>query len=257
MPLISIVTPSFNSEKTIERTIKSILSQNFSDFDYIIIDGGSTDATCDIIKQYEPFFQGRLHWKSEADKGIYDAFNKGIKIATGEYIWIVNSDDWIEQGALTLISKIISSYDSEEKYPIIAGSMNFCSKEGKRLKIAKSNAKQAEHCFKRDSMGVIHPATIVPKKIYELYGLYDDRFRIIGDIDWFHRIYEKNVPILFIDDVLTNMSDGGISNLFSYQKSVKDRWLFICKKHKNVVVRVYSLIRWTIYFYKLKFSSNK
>lgn len=252
MPLISIITPSFNSEKTIERTIKSILTQKFQDFEYIIIDGGSTDSTCNIIKYYEPLFKGRLYWKSEADKGIYDAFNKGIKASTGKYIWIVNSDDWIEPDALTIISNIIYSLNTEKEYPIISGAMNFCSRDGSLKKKFLSNISQAKHCFETDSMGVIHPATIVPKMIYNKYGMYDDKFRIIGDIDWFHRIYAKNVPLLFINDVITNMSDGGISNLLSYKKSAKDRWRFICKKHQNHIVKYIWFIRWSIYFYKLK-----
>ena len=85
----SIITISFNSEKTIERTIKSVLTQTYSDFEYIIVDGASKDGTLDIVKKFEPFFEGRMKWKSEPDKGIYDAMNKGIRMATGDIIGIV------------------------------------------------------------------------------------------------------------------------------------------------------------------------
>lgn len=257
MPLISIVTPSFNSEQTIERTIKSVLLQKNNDFEYIIIDGGSTDSTCNIIKHYEPLFNGRLYWKSEKDKGIYDAFNKGIKLSKGKYVWIVNSDDWLEPNSIDVISRIINSYDNETDYPVISGCMNFCSRDGVYIKNYSSNKEQAAHCFKNDSMGVVHPATIVPKRIYELYGLYDDQFRIIGDLDWFHRIYAKNVSILFINDILTNMADGGISNLFVYGVNAKDRWKFVCKKYSNVFLRFYRFFRWTLYFFKLKAKSKR
>ena len=77
-PLFSIATPCWNSESTIERTIKSVLRQDFKDYEYIIVDGGSTDSTLDIIKKYEPLFEGRMQWKSEPDKGLYDAFNKDL-----------------------------------------------------------------------------------------------------------------------------------------------------------------------------------
>ena len=105
--LISIATPCFNSEKTIERTIKSVLDQKFKDYEYIIVDGGSTDKTLDIVKKYEPLFEGRMRWISEPDKGIYDAFNKGVERSRGVYCWNVNSDDWIESDALLKISSFL------------------------------------------------------------------------------------------------------------------------------------------------------
>lgn len=99
-PLFSIATPCFNSVKTIERTIKSILAQKFKDYEYIIVDGGSTDGTLNIIQKYEPMFEGRMKWKSEPDKGLYDAFNKGVTRSKGIYCWNVNSDDYLEDDAL-------------------------------------------------------------------------------------------------------------------------------------------------------------
>ena len=84
--LFSIITICFNSEKTIERTIKSVLTQTFADYEYIIVDGGSRDSTLDIVKKYEPLFEGRMKWKSESDRGIYDAMNKGIMRSSGTII---------------------------------------------------------------------------------------------------------------------------------------------------------------------------
>lgn len=99
-PFFSIITISFNSEKTIERTINSVLAQTCKNYEYIVVDGNSKDATLDIIKKYEPMFEGRMSWKSEPDKGIYDAMNKGIRRSKGDIIGIVNSDDWLEPNAL-------------------------------------------------------------------------------------------------------------------------------------------------------------
>ena len=99
-PQFSIITICYNSSATIERTIKSVLAQTFTDYEYIIVDGGSKDSTLDIVKKYEPLFDGRMKWKSEPDKGIYDAMNKGISRSSGTIIGIVNSDDWLEADAL-------------------------------------------------------------------------------------------------------------------------------------------------------------
>ena len=112
-PLFSIITVCYNSQKTIERTIKSVLHQDFQDYEYIIIDGSSTDGTVEIIKKYEPLFCGRMRWISEPDTGIYDAFNKGIRCSKGKLTWLVNSDDYIEKNALSVISNAYSLYSTD------------------------------------------------------------------------------------------------------------------------------------------------
>ena len=91
---LSIITVTYNSERTLRDTMESILSQTFQDFEYIIVDGASKDATLDIIREYEPRFQGKMRYLSEPDKGIYDAMNKGFAMATGDVIGILNSDDF-------------------------------------------------------------------------------------------------------------------------------------------------------------------
>ena len=104
--LFTIITVCFNSEMTIERTIQSVLNQTCQDYEYIIIDGASTDGTMDIVRKYEPLFQGRMRWISEKDQGIYDAMNKGIGVASGELIGIVNSDDYYEPDALEIMKNL-------------------------------------------------------------------------------------------------------------------------------------------------------
>ena len=103
----SIITPCFNSENTIERTLKSVLNQTYSMYEYIIVDGGSTDSTLDIIRSYKDFFGDKLKVISEPDNGIYDAMNKGISWATGDFVGIVNSDDFYEEDCLTIVSSYI------------------------------------------------------------------------------------------------------------------------------------------------------
>ena len=243
--LFSITTPCFNSESTIERTIKSVLAQEYTNYEYIIVDGGSTDMTIDIIKKYEPLFNGRLRWKSESDKGLYDAFNKGIEQSKGVYCWNVNSDDYIESDALKILSVIIAKYELD-KLPIISGVSRIVTRNGDLVKMEKHSKINADYCYRTNGMGVTHPATLVPKSIYDKYGVYDIRFKISADIDWFNRIYRNNVCILFIDDILTNMQNDGISNQFNYKKNAQDRWLLLKKKYKSRIIRIYFFCRWTV-----------
>lgn len=251
-PLFSIATPCWNSVNTIERTIKSILAQDFKDYEYIIVDGGSTDGTLEIIKKYEPLFEGRMFWRSEPDKGLYDAFNKGVERSRGIYCWNVNADDYIEPDVLSKLASFISSH-KWETLPVISGAMNFVAQSGKILYKAQSDEKKLHECFKKDHIGVPHPATLVPKDVYEKYGAFDITYRIIGDADWFHRAYLAGVKFVFIDFVLTNMSDGGVSNTFNYKKSLKDRIYYIKKHYPHKTERVVRLIRWTLSFYKQMF----
>ena len=110
---VSIITVCYNSEKTIERTIKSVLNQTYQDYEYIIVDGASTDKTLDIIKRYEPEFEGKMRWISEQDNGIYYAMNKGIGMAKGKLIGMINSDDYYEINAL---ADMVEAQGTEEYY---------------------------------------------------------------------------------------------------------------------------------------------
>ena len=103
---ITVITVTYNSEATVAETMDSVLAQIYPDIEYIVVDGGSTDKTIDIIRQYEPRFQGRMRWISKPDQGIYDAMNKGIAMATGEVIGMLNSDDlFIDAEVLTDIAR--------------------------------------------------------------------------------------------------------------------------------------------------------
>lgn len=109
---VSLVTVTFNSDKTLRDTIQSVLNQTYSDIEYIIVDGLSQDNTVDIIRKYEPQFQGRLKWISERDNGLYDAMNKGIRMSTGGIVGIINSDDFYHRR--DIISRVVEAFQNEE-----------------------------------------------------------------------------------------------------------------------------------------------
>lgn len=251
-PLFSIATPCWNAAQTIERTIKSILAQEYKNYEYIIVDGGSTDGTLDIIKKYEPLFEGRMHWKSERDKGLYDAFNKGIERSNGVYCWNVNADDYMEPGALQKMADFIES-NHWDTLPVISGGLNFVSETGNLISTNIPTGKGLERAYKNDYIGVPHPATLVPKEIYDKHGAFDIFYKIIGDADWFHRVYGAGERFVFVDFVITNMSDGGISNQFNYSRSLRDRLYYLRKFYSNPFVRFIHWLKWTKSFYIQKY----
>ena len=227
----SIITIAYNSAQTIERTLKSVLAQTYTDYEYIIVDGASKDDTLKIVKQYEPLFEGRMKWISEPDKGIYDAMNKGILMSSGEIIGIVNSDDWLEPNTLQILVDEISK-DSDNREKILTGEMLFHYEDG-RTQHYPTSFERYEYFAKRYRMGLNHPATFVPRVIYDRIGIFDDRFKLYADADFIIRCYEAGVGVHFINKVLSNMSDGGASNvrtkkeltdsLLKYKKHCKSR----------------------------------
>lgn len=200
--LFSIITVCFNSEKTIERTMKSVLNQSYGDYEYILVDGASTDRTLEIIHRYESLFQGRLKLISEPDQGIYDAMNKGIRASKGELIGIVNSDDYYEPDALDKIAKAYQGYD----YTIIYGLVRSVL-DGKEVMVFSKN-----HEFLEKDM-ITHPSCFVTKKLYERFGTYSLKYPYSADYEFMLRIKkEKEVRFVEIYDIITNFSVGGVSN---------------------------------------------
>lgn len=211
--LVSIVTVSYNSEKTIEDTIKSVLNQTYKNLEYIIIDGDSNDKTVEIIKSYENIFLDKginFKWISGKDKGIYDAMNKGIKISKGEIVGIINSDDWYEKDA---VEKIIEKY-SIEKFDMIYGDIRIIGENRKFIKKAKLTKIVTTRHWN-------HPTTFISRNVYNeiQYKLES----INDDLDLILKI--RKIPdykITIINETLANFRMGGISNTKDFKKVIKN-----------------------------------
>jgi glycosyltransferase involved in cell wall biosynthesis len=203
LPLVSVITPSFNSAETIGRTIESVLSQTYRNIEYIIIDGGSKDETFDIIDQYGDSIS---YWHSCSDKGIADAFNIGVSVSQGKLIGIVNSDDWMSPNQIEDGVKKIREASADFSF----GDMLLYNGEEPLFLI---KGRPDYHNKIRFGMPPInHPTVLANRAIYEKVGLFDLQWKIAMDYDWLFRAYNAGYKGAYTPKVCANMSDAGVSN---------------------------------------------
>jgi len=199
LPLVSIITVVFNGAKHIEQTIKSVLGQSYANIEYIIIDGGSTDNTLEIIKRYEDKID---YWQSERDGGIYFAMNKGISLAKGELIGIINADDYYLPDT---VAKVIES-DKAQHADIYHGDMQYITESGDALSSAKPDITKMN-----EMPAIFHPTCFVKKKVYDKAGLFDTQYKISADYDFLLRCLKQNFSFHYIPQTLTCFRLGGMS----------------------------------------------
>jgi glycosyltransferase involved in cell wall biosynthesis len=205
---VSIITISFNSASTIEDTINSVLAQDYSNIEYIVIDGCSTDGTVNIINK----FHSKIHYfLSEKDQGIYDAMNKGLRSATGDIIGILNSDDIYENDQV--ISKIVETF-SNTNSDAVYGDLVYVKKDDTKSITRKwISGEYKEGMFLKGWMPP-HPTFFVKKEVYQKFGLFNISFKISADYEIMLRFIHKNkISISYLPQVLVKMRAGGESNI--------------------------------------------
>jgi glycosyltransferase involved in cell wall biosynthesis len=212
-PLISIVTVVYNGEKYLEQTIQSVINQTYKNIEYIIIDGGSTDGTLEIVKKYSEHIS---YWVSEPDKGLYDAMNKGIGIAKGKIIGIVNSDDWYE---LDTIDNVVNNYLKYPDKKIFHGDMNIINELNEK-KLHKFNPSE----FKLKYYGTTynHPTFFVTNDEY-VEHIYNNSLRSVADVQFTLEAFLKDKSkFLYINKPLSNFRLGGTSGNLSKIQALKE-----------------------------------
>lgn len=225
---VSIITVVYNGAQTIEQTILSVLGQTYKNIEYIIIDGQSTDGTQNIVRKYMDSIDCFI---SEKDNGIYDAMNKGIRIATGEIIGIINSDDWYSENA---VEQAID-YFTQKEVDLVYGKVCFVEQNGEK-KIAQQLP--LEMLWYRTV--VYHPSVFIKKKIYEQFGFYNLKYKISSDYELLLRLYSHQVKFGYIDVVVAYFCLGGLST--TLQKESIEEHREISLKYINESLNKYELL---------------
>jgi glycosyltransferase involved in cell wall biosynthesis len=179
-PLVSIITPSFNSERYIEQTILSVKNQTYDNIEHIVVDGKSTDKTLQIVAKYKD----RIRLISEQDSGMYDAINKGLKMAKGEILCYINSDDLLRPRAIELVVKEYL----KTKNDVFIGFCDYINEKGQTLCVNKFPFIKKNIGKKLKTMPFLQPATFWSKKWLDVVGLFDIQFKLAGDFDFFVRL---------------------------------------------------------------------
>ena len=244
---LSIITATYNSERTLRDTMESILNQTFQDFEYIIVDGASKDATLDIIREYEPRFLGKMRYLSEPDKGIYDAMNKGFAMATGDVIGILNSDDFFTSD--DVLQAVVDGFAGEYVDAVYAD-IHFVGIDDLTKCVRYYSSSVFRPWMMRFGMIPAHPSFYCRKAVYDQYGSFDTTYRIAADFEillrliFIHRIRTRYVKKDFVTMRLGGASTTGYG---SWSLIMKEH-LQIMKRHGVVTNRFLLSLR---YIYKL------
>ena len=212
---VSIITVVYNNQSTIDYAIRSVLSQDYPNIEYIVVDGNSTDATVEKIQNYK---KNITHFISEPDKGIYDAMNKGLKLATGDIIGILNSDDFYADN--NIISSIVNEFQ-EKKIDLVFGDIVFVKPENLN-KITRYYSSDNFHP-RKFAWGWMpaHPSCFLKQEIYKKYGYFKTDYKIAADYEIITRFMAKyGISYSYIPKVFVKMRTGGVSSA-----NLKSNWI--------------------------------
>ena len=227
---ISIVTATYNSGKTVRDTFMSVLNQTYDNYELIVVDGGSKDDTLEIIRHYEPIFDGRMKWISEPDRGIYDAMNKGIAMATGDAVGFLNSDDFYSScGILRMVASSMRNKNIDAVY----GDVHYVHDNdlGKCVRYYSSRA--FHRVWMRFGFMPAHPSFYCRREVYEKYGTFDLSYKVAADFEcllrliFLHRIRTMYLPL----DFVTMRTGGASTQGFASHKQIMSDHQLAFKKN--------------------------
>ncbi|ADK83334.1 glycosyltransferase family 2 protein [Sediminispirochaeta smaragdinae] len=241
MPLFSIITVCYNAKTTISNTINSVLNQSFTDFEYIIVDGGSTDGTLDIVNPYAE--QRKLGLISESDDGIYDAMNKGIQLANGKYLNFLNADDTLcDESVLMSVADQIHNMPNKQIY---YGNLLYRNRDGNIDQYFRPN--QDIRNFLRDNC-ITQQALFYDKEVFSVVGKFNSRIRIVGDYEWLLRaVFRKKITSYYMNVNISNFTIGGVSTGRMYKRihnKEREKLYLVYFPVKYIRRKISNLRRW-------------
>jgi glycosyltransferase involved in cell wall biosynthesis len=236
---VSVITISFNAKSTIEKTLQSVANQSYKNIEHIIIDGGSKDNTLEICNSFSHISK----IISEPDNGVYDAFNKGLELATGDVVGFLNADDvFFNENSVQEIVNAFSNNDTD----IVYGNLDYVNKEGKVIRNWTSTS--YEDGLVKKAWMPAHPTFYCKKEVYDRLGGYNDSFKIGGDFELCLRFLEVNkVPSFYLNKKLVKMLIGGISN-----SGLKSKWIIYKEELRAFKINKVYVQSSYLSFFKLK-----
>lgn len=213
---ISIITSTYNSGATVRDTIESVLRQTYSDIEYIIIDGASQDNTMDIVREFSPQFNGRMRCVSEPDKGLYDAMNKGLRMATGDVVGILNSDDFYTGD--DILERVASALTNNPQTDAVYGDIHFVNSSDLSRPVRYYTSSRFRRWQMRFGFIPAHPSFYCRREVYQKYGLFDTSYRIAADFElllrfiFIHRIKTTYLPLDFVTMRIGGVSTSGLKS---------------------------------------------
>lgn len=222
---ISIITVVYNNEKTIKEAMQSVLSQTYTDIEYVIIDGKSKDNTVNLINDYK---EKLGYFISEKDNGLYDAMNKGILACTGDVIGILNSDDLYQDS--TVIAAVMEQFINDAELDILYADLVYVKKDDTNKVVRKWKTKSYYDSFFENANVPPHPALFVRNKVYENVGLFDLQYKLAADYELMLRMFKKHeFKSKYFNKLVIKMRLGGatnqsFANIVSQNKEVLKAW---------------------------------
>lgn len=248
-PVFSIITVTYNASQWLERTMLSVLRQSYPHVEYLIIDGGSTDGTVDLIKQYR---DGIAWWISEPDSGLYDAMNKGLRQATGDYVWFINAGDTLHTA--NTLQEIVASIKKGVSLPdVIYGDSRIVDAQGRSLGLRRLRPPR-QLTWKSFRMGMLvsHQSFIARR---EIAPLYSEEYRLTADFDWCIQCMKNAKEIKNTRLILSDFLEAGLSSV-QRKASLKERYQIMRKYYGPVTT--FLLHGWfAIRFYTAKWFKGR
>lgn len=222
MSKISIITINYNDKIGLKKTIESVLNQTYNDFEFIVIDGNSNDGSKELIKDYQDKIS---YWVSEPDSGVYNAMNKGIRAANGEYLLFLNSGDFLLND--TIIEKVLQSIDGN--FGIYYGNLIY-SLNGVKTQLWTPPKTLSFTYFLSDSLP--HPSSFIKRELFEIHFYYSEEYKIVSDWEFYiYCICKMNVSYKHLDLIISDFDNSGVSSIKDNLDKIKTEKILVYQKH--------------------------